>query len=160
MTSTLHRTRAERWDWGAARGVCLREAQRILGTSASAEDAAQEAVIRAWRQRGACHAPERPDPWIVTIARREALRIAARSGDQRELSEPPGGGDHTDEAIVGLTVRQALATLDREERRLLYARYWRDLPQEEIARRLGMPAGTVKIRLHRLRHRLRQLLEE
>jgi RNA polymerase sigma-70 factor (ECF subfamily) len=160
MSSTLPLTGAPPWDWGAARCLCLHEAQRILGSSASAEDAAQEAVIRAWRQRGACQAPERPEPWIITIARREALRIAARPGDQRDLSQPSTGGDNTDEAIVGLTVREALATLDNEERGLLYARYWRDLPQEEIARRLGMPAGTVKVRLHRLRQRLRPVLEE
>jgi RNA polymerase sigma-70 factor (ECF subfamily) len=158
MTS-LHSTRGAAWDWAAARRVCLREAQRILGTGASAEDAAQEAVIRVWRQRGSCRVPERPEPWMVTIARREALRIAARNGDQRELVEPTAG-DRTDESVVGVTVRQAMARLDHDERRLLYARYWGDLPQEEIARRLGVPAGTVKVRLHRLRHRLRQALEE
>jgi RNA polymerase sigma-70 factor, ECF subfamily len=159
MTS-LHITRGPAWDWAAARRVCLRETQRILGASASAEDAAQEAVIRVWRQRGTCRAPERPEPWMVTIARREALRIAARTTDQRELSEPAAGGDRTDEAVVGLTVRQAMAGLDREDRRLLYARYWRDLSQDEIARRFGVPEGTVKVRLHRLRHRLRQTLDE
>jgi RNA polymerase sigma-70 factor, ECF subfamily len=159
MTS-LNIARGQAWDWAAARRVCLREAQRILGTSASAEDAAQEAVIRVWRQRGTCRVPERPEPWMVTIARREALRIAARTRDQSELSEPSDGGDRTDQALVGVTVRQAMAELDRDERRLLYARYWRDLPQEEIARRFGMPEGTVKVRLHRLRHRLRDALGE
>jgi RNA polymerase sigma-70 factor (ECF subfamily) len=96
---------------------------------------------------------------MVTIARREALRIAARTGDQRELVEP-ATHDRTDETVVGVTVRQAMAGLDHEERRLLYARYWGDLAQDEIARRFGVPEGTVKVRLHRLRHRLRQALAE
>ncbi len=39
-------------------------------------------------------------------------------------------------------------------------RYGEDLTQQAIARRLGLPDGTVKVRLHRLRHKLRKAMQE
>src|SRR5881396_1341718 len=122
------------WDWTWARALCLREAQRVLGRNAAAEDAAQEAVIRAWRQRSRCRTPERPDPWIATIARREALRLAA--GDrERPLEDVSGGEAPSPEASVVLRtdVHRALATLDARDRRLLAARYWGDLTHVQSA---------------------------
>jgi RNA polymerase sigma-70 factor (ECF subfamily) len=149
------------WDWTWARALCLREAQRVLGRNAAAEDAAQEAVIRAWRQRARCRTPERPDPWIATIARREALRLAA--GDrERPLEDVSGGEAPSPEASVVLRadVHRALATLDPRDRRLLAARYWGDLTHVQSANCLGLPVGTVKVRLHRLTGRLREILDE
>jgi RNA polymerase sigma factor (sigma-70 family) len=43
---------------------------------------------------------------------------------------------------------------------MLHLRYAEDLTQGEVARRLGMPESTVKVRLHRARRRLRLLLED
>src|SRR3954451_25094459 len=79
MTCHLAAAETAGWDWLRLRALCLREAQRVLGRGAAAEDAAQEAAIRAWRQRRRCLTPDRPEPWITTIARREALRIATQS---------------------------------------------------------------------------------
>jgi RNA polymerase sigma-70 factor (ECF subfamily) len=60
---------------------------------------------------------------------------------------------------VRLTVEQALGTLAERDRRVLHLRYAEDLTQIEVARRLGLPEGTVKVRLHRARGRLRRALE-
>jgi RNA polymerase sigma-70 factor (ECF subfamily) len=149
------------WDWGSLRALCLREAQRVLGRGAAAEDAAQEAAIRAWRQRGRCLTPERPGPWIATIARREALRIAAERVEhpyEETHDEPAPSHEATVEARVDLW--RALGRLEPDDRRLLAARYWQDLTQDHAAVVLGLPAGTVKVRLHRLRSRLREILAE
>ena len=63
--------------------------------------------------------------------------------------------------VLAIDVRRALAELSEGDRRLLLARYWADMTQREVADLLGMPAGTAKVRLHRLRARLRPtLLEE
>src|SRR6266511_1043297 len=62
------------WDWEMVRITCWREARRVLGSNAMAEDVAQEAVIKAWRHRASCRSPERPLPWVAAIAHREALR--------------------------------------------------------------------------------------
>jgi RNA polymerase sigma-70 factor, ECF subfamily len=55
-------------------------------------------------------------------------------------------------------VAQALSELPAPDRLLLRLRYERDLTQREIAELLGMPEGTVKVRLHRLRNRVRTRL--
>jgi RNA polymerase sigma factor (sigma-70 family) len=54
----------------------------------------------------------------------------------------------------------AIACLDERDRQLLLLRYGEDLTQQAIARRLGLPDGTVKVRLHRLRHKLRKAMRE
>lgn len=150
------------WDWSAARVVCLVEARRVLGRTAAAEDAAQEALIRAWRGRASCATPWEPAPWLVTIARREALRIAARRCDPPltlRLADPASTIEaHATHVRVDL--QRALLDLSRDDRRLLAARYWEDLTQEQAARRLGLPEGTAKVRLHRLRERLREALSD
>jgi RNA polymerase sigma-70 factor (ECF subfamily) len=57
-------------------------------------------------------------------------------------------------------VRRFVATLPLTDRKLLFMQYWQDVPVAEIASRLDMPLGTVKVRLHRARAQLRRLLEE
>src|SRR3954447_15201499 len=76
------------WDWGAVSDLCLRETRRVLGPGSEADDAAQEATIRAWRYRASCRDPAKPEPWIAGIARREALRTVAKRREQPlELNE-------------------------------------------------------------------------
>ncbi len=151
------------WDWSALRAICLREAQRVLGASASAEDAAQEAMVRAWRRQTTCHTPDKPHAWITTIARREALRHVRRPREaclddlparSHPRSEPEDG------LLQGATVRQAIAGLDYEDRWLVHARYWRDLSDAEMAGTLGLAEPTVRVRLHRLRSGLKEALTE
>jgi RNA polymerase sigma-70 factor, ECF subfamily len=134
---------------------------------ADAEEAVQEALVRAWLRRDACRSPDRPLPWLLEITRNEALRLRGRElrRGQRELADQrPRAmeGQHDDFAglTVRLTVEQALAALAESDRRMLRLRYGEDLTQVEVARRLGVPETTVKIRLHRARRRMRRLLED
>jgi RNA polymerase sigma-70 factor, ECF subfamily len=152
------------WDWGALRQVSLREARRILRATDQAEDAAQEAVIRAWRHRGSCREPGDPGRWVAAIARREALRRAATSkgekGGRPAVAEmDPGAHEQIEGAALRLDVRRAVSALTPVERRLLDLRYRRDLTHRAVADELGMPEGTVKVRLHRLRGLLRERLQ-
>lgn len=152
----------ERWDWRTARTRCLREAERILPASVEAEDAVQEALLRAWRQQSACRNPDSPMPWLVQIARNEALRLRSRSAgrEEGELTHEPADEDQRYAQVDDrVDVAQLLATLSTEDRRLLELRYSEDLTQPSVAARLGVPEGTVKVRLHRLRTRLRLALE-
>jgi RNA polymerase sigma factor (sigma-70 family) len=149
------------WDWAAARSLCVRQAQAVLGPGAAAEDAAQEALVRAWRMRAKCRTPEAPGPWLTAIARREALRAAARRREAPlEEAPPPAAPSHEPRAVLRLTVAAAVATLPEDDRRLLSGRYWKDLSQPEIADRLDMTEGAVRVRLHRIRARLRENLSE
>jgi RNA polymerase sigma-70 factor, ECF subfamily len=152
------------WDWEALRELSFREARRVLRSQDQAEDAAQDAVIRAWRFRGSCRDPGDPRPWVAAIARREALRRAASNGrdngGRTSVAEmDPAAHDQIDRTPLRLDVMSAVSSLSPVERRLLDLRYRRDLTQRAVAAELGLPEGTVKVRLHRLRGLLRERLK-
>jgi RNA polymerase sigma-70 factor (ECF subfamily) len=150
------------WDWAEVLRLCRQETARYLGEPADAEDAAQEAAIRAWRMRDACRSQSGAAAWTRQIARNEGLRAAAR----RSIALSRTGEQQRDpvwddaDADLALTVRQQLSRLPAGDRRVLAMRYAADLTQSEIAAQLSIPEGTVKIRLHRARHRLRDQLGE
>jgi RNA polymerase sigma-70 factor, ECF subfamily len=151
---------APEWDWSALRAHCLRSAQRVLGAQPAAEDAAQEASLKAWRHQAQCRTPEAPEPWVAAIARREALRaLPAPLRPLAEECEPVEAG-HELAAIRRIDVARAVAALNAADRRLLLARYWGDCTQEQSAQIAGMPASRAKVRLHRARARLRAALVE
>jgi RNA polymerase sigma-70 factor, ECF subfamily len=155
------REEARPWEWDSARHRCLREARRILRDQEDAEEAVQEAMIRAWRNQASCRTPATPLPWLVQITRNEALRLAARRS-RRQASEMPEnapdrlvGDSGLDQALESVATEQALSVLRPEDRTLMRLRYVEDLTQGQVAARLGVPEGTVKVRLHRARARLR-----
>jgi RNA polymerase sigma-70 factor (ECF subfamily) len=137
---------------------------RVLRDPEAADDAAQEAMTRAWRQRGSCQSPSAPGPWVAQIARNEALRLwqreQRRNGHAEEVDVAAPGELLEDQLIRRVSVRQALDTLTAEERELVTLRYESDLAHPAIAAQLGMPEGTVKVRLHRIRKRLATLIAE
>jgi len=140
-------------------GQCRRVAEHVLGRSPEAEDAAQEAILRALRRWRACEDPRRPEPWVRAIAHREALRIAGR---RRELpleaaAEPQTHHDE-DLTLARMAVRQLVARLPEPDRALLHAVYWHDLPGAEASRLLGQGAVTSRVRLHRARRALERPL--
>jgi RNA polymerase sigma-70 factor, ECF subfamily len=145
---------------------CFREAVRVL-PRVDAEEAVQEALVRAWLRRDACRSPDAPLPWLLEITRNEARRVMGRKArrSSRELLDAVTlDTNREDDDLVGVatrvTVEQALHSLEDGDRRMLHLRYAHDLTQVEVARRLGVPEGTVKVRLHRARRRLRGLLAE
>lgn len=149
------------WDWTAARAICLREARRVLGPSPEAEDAAQEATLRAWRNRASCRAAGLRQAWLATIARREALRLAAaRRAIPLDRSPEPASPSHEADALERIALRRAVGGLTPRDRKLLFARYWTDLTQDQLARSLDLPEGTAKVRLHRARAQLRRALSD
>jgi RNA polymerase sigma factor (sigma-70 family) len=146
----------------------MREALRMLRHRDDAEEAVQEAMIRAWRARNACRVPAARTAWLLQITRREALRVAERRSRVRDREQP----DSQEGELVSLLLSdidkvesrvsfdQALGLLQPHDRDLVRLRYAEDLTQEQVAARLDLPAGTVKVRLHRARERLRKALEE
>jgi RNA polymerase sigma-70 factor, ECF subfamily len=102
-------------------------------------------------------------PWLLEITRNEARRVARREALRLSL-ELSDSAPSEDEQLAGtaarVTVEQALRRLADRDQRILRLRYADDLTQGEVARRLGVPEGTVKVRLHRARRRLRRLLAD
>jgi RNA polymerase sigma-70 factor, ECF subfamily len=145
----------------------MREARRWLSEPDDAEEAVQEALVRAWRARPTTAGLESPTAWTLQITRNEALRVLERRNrlHARELPEehavePISEDVRLDDLVSATATAQAVAALDPDERRLIGLRYVRDLSQPEVARHLDLPEGTVKVRLHRVRGRLRKALEE
>jgi RNA polymerase sigma-70 factor, ECF subfamily len=123
---------------------------------------AQEALMRAWRMRRSCRSAD-PSAWLRQIARNESLRARARSPDHADLERVAEAADD-DDAVEGLPDRldvgAALRGLDPLDRRLLALRYQEDMTQPKIAELLGMPEGTVKVRLYRARRALAKRMEK
>lgn len=149
------------WNWDLVRAQCLREARGVLGSSGSAEDAAQEAAVRAWRRRESCLTPERPAPWISTIARNEARRFARpTSVDSLEESQLPAEESHEDDVLGKTDVARAIDTLSGADRVLVRGRFYDDLDYRQLGLLLEISEGTARVRLHRALGRLREALVE
>jgi len=151
------------------RAVATREAWRYLRTAHDVDEVVQEALVRAWRRRASCRGEDRM-PWLRQIARNEALRLIERRRRRSEFEllddETLLAGVADEDAVAAqegmllrMEVEQVVGCLSVADRQLLALRYERDLTQPEVARMLGIPEGTVKIRLHRLRGRLKKALE-
>jgi RNA polymerase sigma-70 factor (ECF subfamily) len=135
-------------------------AYRYASNPSEAEDIAQDALLRAWRRRSTLREANRRNQWLATIVRNEAFRQHARVRPEPtstiELFE--GEEDRRVVAAVELAdLHAALGRLDERERQLLEMRYREDLTQGAIADKLGIPEGTVKVRLHRARNKLRRV---
>jgi RNA polymerase sigma-70 factor (ECF subfamily) len=151
-------------DWALLRRLCLREAMRVLNHREDAEEAVQEALLRAWRMSDQCRSA--PLPWMRQISRNEALRIAARRTRlDRELAdqeayEPLVEDSELARVPLAETVRGALAALTPDDQLLIRLRYTEDLTQPQLATLFNVPEGTVKVRLHRARGRLASMLAD
>lgn len=120
----------------------------------SAEEAAQEALVRSYRGLAGLHSPEKFGPWLLGIAGKVALEtLRRRASSPAELGhEPPAesGGD------AGLW--EAVAGLAEADRLVIVGRFVEGLSCAEIAARQGVTVGTVTKRLSRAYATLRQKL--
>jgi len=112
-------------------------------------------VLRAWRHRAKCKA-ERPEAWLRSIARREALRVLSTA--EPPTPHAPAEPDHAETTDARIDVARALKRLSARERDVVVRHYWHDMSCEEIASELACPLGTIKVRLHRARHKLAEAL--
>ena len=132
----------------------------LMTGSREAEDLAQEAFLRAVRRWDPKSPPEAFWRWLQTTMLRlhlnrlrraaaEARAFARRGPDPEVQGEPP---DHE--------LLDALRSLSPRQRAAVVLRYYEDLPEAEIADRLGCRPGTVKALLHQARQRVRLIVEE
>jgi RNA polymerase sigma-70 factor, ECF subfamily len=141
---------------------------RVLNNRVLAEDATQQTFIQAWRAAASFDPTRSFAPWLVTIARRVSIDIQRaethRSHDSLE-ARTEAGRLINDTSLVTLPpsleqldtvwqVRRAIDALAPDDRELVKLFYLEGLNQTEAAEALGLPVGTVKSRLHRIRHTL------
>lgn len=146
------------------RHFCFSQAMRVVGNPDTADEAAQEAIMRAWRHRDRCRQPEQPFGWLRQIAHNEAVRAVSRRPNEVLVDEPPvapGGRKNESELIEDrLLFSGIMGTLSQADQELARLRYYEDFTCAALADHFKTSEAIVKVRLHRLRRRLRQRLED
>lgn len=145
-------------------------AYRVLGDSASAEEAVQDAFMQVWGRAGSFEdrGSANVRGWLLTIVHHRAIDTLRRSSrhDQRattldEHLELRALGDTWDDVAQQLTtdeIRLALDDLPDDQRRAIELAYFGGLSQREIAEREATPLGTVKGRMRLGLNKLRTVL--
>jgi RNA polymerase sigma-70 factor, ECF subfamily len=153
-------------DWLAeGYGSSYRTACLILGNPADAEEAVQDAFLRAWRFRDSLTSVPSIKPWLYRVVVNSCyskLRREIPHRDQRASDAPLDqlAAAEADPAAAALnsevtdTVVAALQRLPVSLRVPVVLRYYADLSERDIALAIGRRQGTVKSRLHEARRRL------
>lgn len=142
--------------------IAFRLATGMLRNRDDAEDAVQEAALKAWRKRSTFRAGAEPRPWFLAIVANEC-RMARRRRVwlllerlRPDHEQPPSTSADADDAEQ---LRWALGHLDRKARLVLVLRFYLDLSNEEVGRTLGISAAAARVRVHRALRRLRPVIE-
>jgi RNA polymerase sigma-70 factor (ECF subfamily) len=132
-----------------------------------AEEAVQEAFLRAWRSCATFDPAGGPLlPWLLAITRNVAIDLARARGRRLKVSAAAaptdvavGGISHPDLVVLRTQLHDALTGLGADHRRAIVETILRDRPPAEVAAELGIPAGTVRTRVHYGLRQLRGLIE-
>jgi RNA polymerase sigma-70 factor (ECF subfamily) len=148
--------------------VAYRVAVAITGWGADAQEAVQNAHVKAYRSLGRFRRGAAFRPWLLRIVVNEAhnvrrserrhIRLAVRAAERREPVAM-----NADETVAAReeaeTVLSALEQLSDADRLVLGLRYFAQLPDGEAAELAGTSTGAYRVRVLRARNRLKELLE-
>lgn len=149
----------------------------LLRSEADAEDAAQEAFIKVYRNLHHFRGEARFSTWVLSIARNEGLAVLRKRASRTEEALEPvldeSSGDFTPALLtdwrevpvetlerkeLGECLRHAILSLPPIYREVVELRDVEELDVQETAQVLGITAGAVKVRLHRARMMLQKSL--
>lgn len=149
----------------------------LLGNEADAEDAAQETVIKVYRNLHLFRGESQFRTWVLSIARNEGLgrlrKVASRREDSLEAEMEEQGGDYTPAILTSWReiptealerkelselLRAAIDELPENYRNVILLRDIEELDVRETAAVLKISEGAVKVRLHRARAMLQRTL--
>jgi RNA polymerase sigma-70 factor (ECF subfamily) len=135
----------------------------ILRCQPDAEDAAQEAFVRAWRRLPSLRDADLWGGWFrrLTVTAAIDYHRKRRNGNLIPFDghEPPPLPDTQHSFASRDEMRGLISRLDVKDQILLVLRFGHDLELPQVAEALGIPVGTAKSRLHRTLARLRAELE-
>ncbi|SCG54582.1 SigE family RNA polymerase sigma factor [Micromonospora humi] len=130
------------------------------GDLTEAQDAAQEAYVRAWQRWSKVGAYDDPEAWVRTVGHRLLVnrwrKVRNSVVAYRRHGPPPAVGPPSENTVALIA---ALRRLPAEQRQAIVLHHLADLSVAEIAAQLGTPSGTVKARLARGRRALATLLD-
>jgi len=140
----------------------------VLREPAAAEEVTQDAFVRAYTHLDAYDTSRPFYPWLATIAVRLAQNRLVHRGRVTEHEAPAAGPDVSDAGATdplsslissedGRALWRRVAELPAGERSAVILHYRQDLGVKDVARALGVTAGTVKTFLFRARQRLRRM---
>lgn len=146
-------------------------AYRMLGNAAEAEDAAQEAFIRAYTRLDTYDPSRKFSSWMLSIASHYCIDVIRRRRvnllsieelpPMTDLSMPRSA--HPEHIVsrgqVADQVQQLLCTLPDHYRIPVILRYWYDMSYREIAETMEVTESTIKTRLHRARIKLAECMQ-
>jgi RNA polymerase sigma factor (sigma-70 family) len=154
----------------AYQGIAFRTAYLLTGNAADAEEAAQDAFVKAFYALGRFRRGAELRPWLLRIVANEARNRRRSAGRRVSLAlraaaaAPSGGAAPSPEMSLLESERhsdllEAVNRLREEEREVVACRYFLELSEEETAETLSLRKGTVKSRLSRALARLREQME-
>jgi RNA polymerase sigma-70 factor (ECF subfamily) len=147
----------------AAQPSIRRYAQRSCGHADDVDDAIQETLILLYRRVGALRAIGAFSGWLLTIVKRECLRLARRGLGLRSADDV---AQHEDSPMLAakpaddlrLDLHAAIDSLPPHYREVLLLRDFLELTIDEIATELALTRESAKARLHRARAMVREYL--
>ena len=123
-----------------------------LSSRSDADDVLQEIYLTAYRRFDQLQNKDAFKAWLISIARSRCTDYFREKAAQLEIPLEAMETQTLSVSRRGLTeqatVRETLSLLGDKDKQILYLFFWKELPQAEIARRLHIPVGTVKSRLH------------
>ena len=123
-----------------------------LPSQTDADDVLQEVYLSAYRSFAGLKNKDAFKPWIISIARNKCNDYFRSKAAQMEISIEELSQQELTTGRLGLsvvhTVRETLERLGDKDKQILYLYFWKEMPQNEIAKLLDIPVGTVKSRLH------------
>ncbi len=138
-------------------------ARLILRSTDLAEDAVQEALVRAWQQLPSLRDPDRFDAWlyrlVVNACADQGRQLRRWSNQVRPLPLEPSTVDDTDAVALRDQLARGFDRLKPEQRAVIVLHHYSGFPAAEIARILGIPEGTARSRLHYATEAMRAALE-
>jgi RNA polymerase sigma-70 factor, ECF subfamily len=144
-----------------------RFAVRMLGNREDAEEALQDAFVRAYRSLGRCEDRERFGAWLLRILVNRCRTAGARRGRRdRTFVHDPGAlldasADHTEAREAWREeIERALARLDADQREAFLLKHVEGMSYEEMVEITGAGVSALKMRVKRACDRMRAMLEE
>jgi len=144
----------------------VRLARRVVRTDCLAWDAVQESLLSLWQTEAP---PPQPAAWLARTVIHRSLHLRRTSARRRAHEEgagaevlrhdcPDGPAHRAEIGELATALRRAISALPADQRVAFLLREVEGESYETIARRLRLPIGTVRSRLHRARHQLQEAL--